>query len=60
MSIFREGQEMPINPWFLYENTSASSMMDFVVHAAIVSAELVSFLGVLKRVRSRKIQAECV
>ena len=52
MGIFREGQEMIIDPLFPYANSPASPLMDFGVHAVIVSLEVLAFLTVLRKSRS--------
>ena len=48
MSVFREGQEMFIDPLFPYANSPASPAMDFGVHVVIVALEVAAFIAVWK------------
>lgn len=48
MSVFREGQEMFIDPLYPYANSPASPAMDFGVHVVIVALEVAAFIAVWK------------
>ncbi len=51
MSIFREGQEMFIDPLFPYANAPASPMVDFGVHVVIIALEIAAFVVVYRITR---------
>ena len=53
MSIFREGQEMIIDPLYPYANSPASPAMDFGAHVVIVALEIAAFITVLRRTRQQ-------
>ncbi len=48
MSIFREGQEMFIDPLFPYADASASPAVDFGIHVVIVALEIAAFVVVYR------------
>jgi len=48
MNIFREGQEMIIDPLFPIENAVASPTADFWIHVVIVAIEVLAFMTVYK------------
>ena len=48
MSIFREGQEMFIDPQFPYANAGVSPAVDFGIHLVIVALEIAAFIAVYK------------
>ncbi len=48
MNIFREGQEMIIDPLFPLLNAPASPTVDFWIHVVIVVIEIWAFITVLK------------
>lgn len=51
MNIFREGQEMIIDPLFPLSNAPASPMVDFGIHIVIVAIEILAFIAVFRIVR---------
>ena len=51
MNIFREGQEMIIDPLFPLSNAPASPIVDFGIHVVIVAIEILAFMAVFKIVR---------
>ena len=51
MSIFREGQEMFIDPLFPYANAPAPPIADALVHVVIVGLEVLAFVVVLRIAR---------
>jgi len=51
MNIFREGQEMIIDPLFPVANAPASPVADFWLHVIIVAIEILAFIAVLRIVR---------
>ncbi|MBJ2175192.1 hypothetical protein JBL43_13145 [Aureibaculum sp. A20] len=51
MNIFREGQEMIIDPLFPLLNAPTSPMVDFWIHVVIVAIEIWAFITVLKVTR---------
>jgi len=53
MSIFREGQEMFIDPLYPYANAPNSPAGDFAVHLLIVALEIAAFIVVLRRARQQ-------
>lgn len=57
MNVFREGQEMIIDPLFPLTNAPASPMVDFWIHVIIVLIEIWAFITVLKIVNKEKEQA---
>ena len=51
MNIFREGQEMIIDPLFPLLNAPASPIADFGIHVVIVAIEILAFIAVLRIAR---------
>ena len=51
MNIFREGQEMIIDPLFPLSNAPASPIVDFGIHVVIVAIEILAFIAVFKIVK---------
>jgi len=51
MSIFREGQEMFIDPLFPYANAPAPPIADFGMHVVIVALEIAAFIVVYRIAR---------
>ena len=51
MSIFREGQEMFIDPLFPYANAPAPPIVDFGMHVVIVALEIAAFIVVYRLAR---------
>lgn len=51
MSIFREGQEMFIDPLFPYANAPAPPIADFGMHVVIVALEIAAFVVVYRIAR---------
>ncbi|MEM7343695.1 MAG: hypothetical protein AAF485_05595 [Chloroflexota bacterium] len=51
MSIFREGQEMFIDPLFPYANAPASPTADFLTHVVIIALEIAAFIAVYRITR---------
>ena len=51
MSIFREGQEMFIDPFFPYANAPAPPIVDFGMHVIIISLEIWAFIIVYRITR---------
>ena len=51
MNVFREGQEMIIDPLFPVADAPVSPTIDFAVHVVIVAIEIAAFVAVLKIVR---------
>lgn len=49
MSIFREGQEMFIDPMLPYANNPASPMADLLIHIVIVALEIAAFVVVYRK-----------
>lgn len=54
MSIFRESQEMIIDPLFPYANAPAPPVVDFAVHVVIVALEITAFIIVFRIVRRER------
>lgn len=48
MNIFREGQEMIIDPLFPIMNAPATPIVDFGIHVVIVVIEILAFISVYK------------
>lgn len=51
MNIFREGQEMIIDPLWPVADAPVSPAVDFAIHVVIVLIEIAAFVAVLKIVR---------
>ena len=51
MNIFREGQEMIIDPLFPLSNAPASPLVDFGLHLVIVAIEIWAFIAVFRIAR---------
>lgn len=51
MNIFREGQEMIIDPLFPLSNAPASPIVDFWIHVVIVAIEVLAFIAVFRITR---------
>jgi len=51
MNIFREGQEMIIDPLFPILNAPTSPMVDFWIHVVIVAIEIWAFIAVYRITR---------
>lgn len=54
MSVFREGQEMFIDPLFPYANAPAPPIADFGVHIVIVALEVLALIVVYRVTRREK------
>ena len=52
MSIFREGQEMFIDPLYPYANSPTSPMMDVGMHILIVGLEIAAFVVVYRKTKT--------
>lgn len=53
MSIFREGQEMFIDPLFPYKN-AGPALVDFGMHVVIVALEVWAFIIVYRITKNEK------
>lgn len=54
MNIFREGQEMIIDPLFPVANAPVSPTVDFWIHFVIVGIEVLAFIAVFRIVRKEE------
>lgn len=58
MCIFREGQEMFIDPLFPYANSPTSPMTDLIMHIIIVTLEVTAFVVVFRKATSAAAKAK--
>ena len=53
MNIFREGQEMIIDPLYPILNAPASPITDFWIHVVIIAIEILAFIVVFKSTKKQ-------